>query len=227
MERAFSSLGYRKLLEHREQSFKQAGNTRADVMLVNVDGYRAILKDYTHSSKGFSLLITPWLVHRETRALQLLQDIPGTPRLLGKVSTRAFLMEYIPSQRIRLAGKNLDWADFIRRTENLVRLLHENGVVHGDLRNATNILVSEKQSPVFVDFTSAVFRGYRYNPFSWALFTLCLRIDHGAMFKLKNKYAAELVSAEELADNSEAGMLEKVARWFSHRIRNLVQRIFP
>ncbi len=226
-EQALSSLTYRELLRHREQSFKQAGNTRADVLLLNVGGNRAILKDYTQSSKWFSLLLSPWLVYRETRALRLLQDVAGTPRLIGKVSSRAFLMEYIPARRIRFAGQDLDWDDFIGRTENLVAILHETGVVHGDLRNATNILVDQTRQPVFVDFVSATFRGHRYNPFTWALFSLCLRIDHSAMFKLKNKYAPEMVSAEELASNSDAGLLERVARWFSVRIRNLVQGIFP
>jgi serine/threonine protein kinase len=224
---ALSSLSYRELLQHREKSFKQAGNTRADVLLLNVDGTRAILKDYTQSSKWFSRLLSPWLVYRETRALRLLQDVAGTPRLIGKVSSRAFLMEYIPARRIRFVGHELDWDDFIGRTENLVAMLHETGVVHGDLRNATNILVDQNRQPVFVDFVSAAFRGYRYNPFTWALFNLCLCIDQGAMFKLKNKYAPQMVSAEELASNSDVGFLERVARWFSVRIRNLVQGIFP
>ena len=215
------------LLDKKTRSFKVAQNTRADVSLIDLDGKLMIYKDYTESSKGFALLLAPFLVYRETKALRQLQGVEGIPGLLGKVDSRSFLMEFVPARRIRFVYMDLDWAAFIPKTEELVQNLHERGVIHGDLRNATNILVDSNHNPVFVDFVSAVHRGYRYNPFSWALFTLCLVIDRGAMYKLKDKYAPELVSSTERNSHIRQGPFERTARWFSVQIRNLIQKIFP
>ena len=215
------------LLSKKIKSFKVAENTRADVSLVNLDDKQVIYKDYTDSSRGFSLLLAPFLVYRETRALRQLQNVKGIPGLVSKIDSRSFLMEYIPAQRIRFVYMDLDWAVFIPKTEKLVQKLHDNGVIHGDLRNATNILVDKDHNPVFVDFVSAVHRGYRYNPFSWALFQLCLAIDRGAMYKLKDKYAPELVNKTERDFHTRQGPFERTARWFSVQIRNLIQKVFP
>ena len=215
------------LLTNKTRSFKVAQNTRADVSLIDLQGKQMIYKDYTDSSKGFSLLLAPFLVYRETKALRQLKGVKGIPGLLSKVDSRSFLMEFIPAQRIRFVYMDLDWNAFIPKTEELVRELHERGVIHGDLRNATNILVDRDHNPVFVDFVSAVHRGHRYNPFSWALFKLCLAIDRGAMYKLKEKYASELVSETERDSHTRRGSFERTARWFSVQIRNLIQKIFP
>ena len=221
-----SSLNYLQLLEHKKEVFKTAQNTRADVFLLEYEGELAVLKDYSHSNKGFSLLLAPYLIFREAKSLGKLDGVKGVPRLLKKVSSRAILMEYLSAERIREVQNTLNWPEFISNTEALIINLHQRGVVHGDLRNATNILVDDDQLPVFVDFVSAVHRGYRYNPFSYMLFTLCLKIDRSAIYKLKQKYAPELIEQNEEISNLKAGLLERVARWASVKIRNAIQRTF-
>ena len=81
--------------------------------------------------------------------------------------------------------------------------------------------------PVLVDFASAVSRGHRFNPLGWSMFHLCKVIDEGALFKLRDKYAPELVSAAERAEREQIGGLERSARWLSVRIRNLIRRLSP
>ena len=216
-----------ELLEHQIRAFKTAGSTRADVILSEVNGQKVIFKDYQNSSKGFSLLLAPWLVYRECRALQQLDAVDGIPRFLGKIDCRAFAMEYLPTCSIREVAESLDWGKFIGEVETRVYELHHAGVVHGDLRNASNILVSDDQRPVFVDFVSAVRRGLKLNPFSRLLFDACIAIDLGAILKLKRKFAPELLNAEELGKLEHKGVLEKSVRWWSHRIRHSVQKLFP
>ncbi len=223
----FATYGYGQLLEFKSSVLKHAENTRADVLLLEHQGEQAILKDYTQSSKGFSFLVAPFLVYREVKALKKLGDLEGVPQLFKKVSSRAFLMEYIPSQRIRLVKEQIDWPEFVAKTENLVGKLHQRGVIHGDLRNATNIMVDENRNPVFVDFVSAVHRGHNFNLFGLILFKLCIVIDHGALFKLKSKYAPDLIAQSEQDHYQNQGVIEITARWISTRIRNFIQNIFP
>lgn len=207
------------------ETFRYPAGTRARVLLTDQDGVPAVLKDYSESGKSFAFFLSPWLVRREVRALRRLDGIDGVPRVLRRTSSRSFLMEYVPARQLRELKGEIDWEQFIGRIERLVEQIHASGVIHGDLRNADNILVDENGFPVFVDFVSAVFRGYRLNPFSWLLFRLSLRIDRSAVFKLKTRHAPGLITAEDRMHYHAAGPLEKLARWVSVRIRSLVQRI--
>ena len=209
------------------RTIRQGEHTRAEVRLLEVNGQALIYKDYTRSSPFFSALIAPLLVHRECRALKILGELDGVPRLVRKVSARSFLMEYLPAQRIRFVREDIPWPQFLAATESLVAAINTRGVVHGDLRNATNILVADDMSPVFVDFASAAFRGHKLNPIGWMMFHLCKPIDEGAMFKLRDKYAPETVSLEQRNAREHSGALERSARWLSVRIRNLIKRISP
>lgn len=212
---------------HQKRQFKVAGSTRADVILSEVDGRMLVMKDYQDSSKGFSMILAPWLVHRECRALQQLDHVDGIPRVIGKIDSKAFVMEFIPASSIREVSNTLDWPVFIGGVELMISQLHDAGVVHGDLRNATNILVSENQQPVFVDFVSAVRRGYQYNPFSKLLYQLCVAIDLGAIRKLKCRYAPQMLTRNEVQKLNHKSVLERSARWCSHLIRHSIQKLFP
>ena len=224
---AFQSLSYQELRESAIEVLRSAESTRADVLLIESRGDQAILKDYSGSNKGFRLFIAPLLVYREIRTLRILDEVQGVPGFIRKLSGQTFLIEFIPAQRVGVVKEGIDWVQFIQRVEALINALHDKGVVHGDLRNTTNILVTPQQRPVFVDFVSAVHCGHRFNVFSLILFKLCLPIDHGAVFKLKEKYAPQLITPAERLRHVNPGRIETVARWLSVRIRNLVQIIFP
>ena len=223
---AFQSLSYQELRQSAIEVLRPAQSTRADVLLVEARGDRAVLKDYSSSNKGFKLLIAPLLVYREIRALRVLDGVQGVPGFIRKLSGQTFLIEFVPARPIGALQQEIDWARFIPRIEALINALHARGVAHGDLRNLTNILVGPQQRPVFVDFVSAVHRGHRFNIFSRILFKLCLPIDHGAVFKLKEKYAPQLITTTERLRQAHPGRIEVVARWLSARIRNLIQTLF-
>ncbi len=224
---AFQSLSYQELRECTVEALRSAESTRADVLLIEARGDQAILKDYSGSNKGFRWFVAPLLVYREIRALRALDEVQGVPGFIRKLSARTFLIEFIPARQIGLAEEGIDWVQFIPRIEALIGALHDKGVVHGDLRNTTNILATPQQRPVLVDFVSAVHRGHRFNVLSLILFKLCQPIDHGAVFKLKEKYAPQLITPAECLRHANPGRIETAARWLSVRIRNLVQIIFP
>ncbi len=223
----FQSLSYQELRQCTIETLRFGESTRADVLLIERHGDQAILKDYSGSNKGFRWFIAPLLVYREIKALHALDPVQGVPGFIRKLSGQTFLMEFIPARQIGLHTEEIDWSLFIPRIEALVNALHDKGVVHGDLRNTTNILATLRQRPVFVDFVSAVHRGHRFNVLSLILFKLCQPIDHGAVFKLKEKYAPQLITPAEHIRHANPGRIEAAARWLSARIRNLVQLIFP
>lgn len=224
---AFSTLDSQQLRSCQSEVFKSARNTRADVLLLSKDGQQCVLKDYSNSSKGFAEIFSPFLVYREVKALGRLRGVRGVPELIRKVSSRGFLMEYLPGSRIRDVQNDLDWDQFMFSTESLVDELHQHGVIHGDLRNATNILVDTDHQPIFVDFVSAVHRGHPLNPISKFLYGLCLVIDESAIYKLKSKYAPQLLDKADHQHPLSQNPMERSARWISIRGRNLIQKLFP
>ncbi len=99
-------------------------------------------------------------------------------------------------------------------------------MVHGDLRNATNILVDRNRHPVFVDLVSAVHRGMKWNPFAALLFRQCLVLDQGGIYKLKKKYTPEMVSPADRQTFEQPGPLEAIARKISALVRTTIRKIF-
>jgi serine/threonine protein kinase len=107
------------------------------------------------------------LMRRERRALERLVDVNGVARLVvddqyaatpsvdGAVPRKSHVL-----MRSWVAGKPLQEAtelpeDFFELLEDLVRVLHANGVCHNDLHKEANILVGDDGYPALVDFQLA------------------------------------------------------------------------
>ena len=91
------SLPSREAIEKNTISYyRRAGGTRPDVRLVEIDGRRAIVKDYRHSDLLFRLIAAPLLLHQEHVALRQLRGIEGVPQILGRPDRFSLLMEHVP-----------------------------------------------------------------------------------------------------------------------------------
>ncbi|MEM7195807.1 MAG: hypothetical protein AAF402_12705 [Pseudomonadota bacterium] len=224
--REISELSADQLRAHQIQILRSAERTRGDVLLVEIDGNRAVLKDYSNANAGFAKFLGPFLAYREAKALIALGDVAAVPELISRPSSRSLLMTYLPGRRLRDAGAGFDWVEYLRRCESAVAALHRRGVVHGDLRNATNVLIDDSDQPVFVDLVSAVHRGKKWNPLGKLLFAQCQRLDFGAMHKLREKYASQTLTAADRSEWNRRGLLERTARYLSGLVRQIVERIF-
>ncbi len=125
------------------------------VSVVDHDGRPAVLKDYRGKNAVTRSLIAPSLVKREYAVLRHLEGIPGIPKAYAVVEKRALLLEYIEGKTINKfkAGELPDRV--YERLVDLVRAMHERGVVHLDLRQRKNILIAGEQ-PWLIDFANAM-----------------------------------------------------------------------
>ena len=138
------------------QTLSRGGWGNPDILLVEVGGELAIVKDYATRGAAVRALLGRWLVRRELRAYRALADHPAVPRLLGAVDALAIAVEYRPGTRLsRRLARSLD-PDFVPALESAVRGLHARGVVHLDLRHRSNILLGRDGRPVLIDFASAL-----------------------------------------------------------------------
>jgi hypothetical protein len=133
------------------------GNVRnPDVLLVEVPGGRAVVKDFAPRGPFVRHVLGPLIHGREIRAYRALEGSEAVPRFLGRIDRLAFAVEYRPGRRMsrKLAGQVP--AAFLEDLERAIRAMHERGVAHLDLRHRSNVMVDEDGCPVLIDFASAV-----------------------------------------------------------------------
>lgn len=150
---------------------------------IEIGGRSAILKDYRDKSFLVRTVLGPLMVRREHRVLKLLDGVRGVPATLGIVERAALALEFIEGQT---SSKFRDGAlppGVLDELSAVIRGIHERGVVHMDLRQKKNILITPEGHPVVVDFGAAlaprVFSPLRL------LMPLFRRIDRGALLKFK------------------------------------------
>lgn len=100
-----------------------------------------------------------FLASHEFNMLKRVEHLDFTPDQISRGSDNLPTINYrlIEGTSIKdIAGKNRIPEDFFSALFNDVRVLHQNGVVHMDLGNSGNILVSQEGRPVIIDFGSAI-----------------------------------------------------------------------
>jgi serine/threonine protein kinase len=214
-----------RLRQNVVHSFRRGGGSRPDVLLIDIGGRKAVLKDHNACDQGFGRLLGPLLAWREARALRRLDRIAGTPRLYSIPDSRSLLMEHMRCKPLGEFDGDPAWEAFFIDFERLLQEVHASGVAHCDLRSPNNALICEGNRPAIVDFVSCVFRGRRWNIFSRWLFDQFSRADRDALIKLKKGVAPDLLTAAEERSLHEHTTLERTARRLGAGFRNLSRRL--
>jgi hypothetical protein len=163
-DRPFEGLTRDSIDRYLVRSLRPGGGTRPRLLLVEDRGRRAVLKDYMPTSWLLRRILGPWLIAREARIYQVLQGPPGVPRLLGLLDRHAFLVEHVEGRACSEFPDGSLPREFFCRLERIVKGIHERGVVHCDIKNRSNIVVTEKLEPYIVDFAAAFTRTGRFGP---------------------------------------------------------------
>ena len=220
-----SDLSRERLRMHAVRSYRKGGGSRPDVLVINVAGELAVLKDHNASDRGFAKVLGPLLSAREAKALRQLNGLAGVPGLYARPDRRCLLMEHIAGQPLRKV-EHTNWSAFFSALEALLRHMHARGVAHCDLRSPDNILVRDDGMPAVVDFVSCVFRGPSWN-LAWRwIFERFRAADIQALGKLKAYVAPELLTARQRETLNDRSSLERVARWIGVNVRELSRRVF-
>lgn len=220
---SLQELSLEELRARVSKIFRQGGGSRPEVLLIEMNGAEAVLKDYGKTDPGFRRVVGPLSAWREARALEQLAGVRGVPRLWRRVGSNALLLEYIPGASVRAAPPGGLTPLFFERLYGLVDRLHESGVAHCDLRSRGNILVGADGEPYVVDFAAHFRRGRSWNPVSRWLYEKFCAADRVAVARLKKSHAPELLSATEMQAlaRDRKTWLERAARFIGKSVRNV------
>lgn len=160
-----------------------------DVLLVRDGRGLAVVKDFAPRGFWMRAFFAPWLVRREMRAYRVLDGHPAVPGLLGGVDRLAFALEYRPGRIMSASLAGELSPSFPDELYEAVRLMHERGVAHLDLRHRSNMLAGEDGHPVLIDFASSLcFR--RGGWLARWLLPLLAEIDRSAVRKWQRRFRA-------------------------------------
>ncbi|MBL4671605.1 MAG: hypothetical protein JKX81_05055 [Arenicella sp.] len=223
----WSQYSLEQLRAHATQTFREGGGSRPDVLLIEIDGQKAVLKDQSAADKMFALLVGPVLNWRECKALKKLSNVSCVPNLLGKPTSRSFLMTYHQSEQItKLEHYHPEWPEFFEKLRAAIDEIHRAGVAHNDLRNPTNTLVTANGEPILVDLVACFCRGQAWNlPNRW-MFNKFSQVDLSAITKIKGKVAKELITDTDIVAEDIAGRPGMALKGLGQLIRRVSRRLF-
>ena len=223
----WSNYSVEELRHHAIHTFREGGGSRPDVLLIEINGYKSVLKDQSGADRLFAAILGPLLNWRECKALKKLADVKCIPNLLARPSARSFLMSYHPSEQItRLQNIQPDWPDFFVKLNTAIEQVHLAGVAHNDLRNPTNTLITKQGEPILVDLVAAFSRGQDWNlPNQWIFQKFC-QVDKSAITKMKARLAPDLINEDDIIAEQIAGGFGMAMRGLGQRIRKISRKLF-
>ena len=172
-----------------------------EIRLVTADDEARIVRDSSAASVWIRWLACR-MVQREARALAVMGDVAGIPKLLMTEHNR-LIRSYLAGLPMHIA-KPTNPAYF-KNAAKLLRRLHQNNVVHNDLAKEPNLLVLEDGSPGLLDFQLAWFA-----PRRGRLFRLLAYDDLRHLLKHKRTYCPDNLTARELAMLSNPSLPSKI-----------------
>ncbi|MBW2095486.1 MAG: hypothetical protein JRI80_11415, partial [Deltaproteobacteria bacterium] len=164
----FESLELHELSRKQKAILRHASPTRPALRVLEEDGVRAVIKDFSTNRFLFRNLAGRFLVWRESRAYRQVAGLDGVPRVYRVIKGLALVLEHIPGTSLSDLEKTSDLPDgFFKACEDLVSRVHARGVAHCDLKREPNILVGNDGRPYFVDWAAAILqRECRFFPFN-------------------------------------------------------------
>jgi serine/threonine protein kinase len=212
------------LPDHTVEALRQEKPWKADIFLVQVNGQRAVVKDYARRGWLYRLYGV-WSTWREAYFYEKLTGLPGVPAYYGKLDRHALVIEHIPGKNASKYGSGELPPRFFSRLQEVLDQIHDRGVVLCDLRNDKNIMVSEKLEPYLIDYSAAIERKKNWNPVRRWLFSTFMKDDLLGLAKLKKNLAPELLSEEERQGLEEGLFLQRPAIAVRKIARRLLKKL--
>ena len=205
---------------------RHSSNTRPVIWIVEENGVRVVVKDFSNSKFLYRNIIGRFLIWRESKAYKKLQGLKGVPTCYGVIDGLALALEEIPSQPLKKHNKNIKLpGTFFDDLKNIVDSFHNRGLAHCDLKNGANVLVGHNGLPYIVDWSASVSeKECRFFPLNRIYLRFVLD-DYFAIIKLKMRYVPEILTLEEKREYAQRSHMERGIRVIRDRLRKIFKKI--
>ncbi len=200
--------------------------TRPAIRVVEKNGVRAVVKDYSANRFVFRNTVGRFLVWRESKAFRKLKGLRGVPTLYRVIDGLALVIEEIPGRSLENLEKAVRLPEsFFFALKTLVDEFHKRGVAHCDLKRAPNTLLGDDGQPYVIDWGASISEGeFRISPLD-LIFRRFILDDYMAIIKLKLRHIPDAVSREERDRYNYRSSEEILIRAIRDRLRQFLQRI--
>ena len=159
-------------------------------------GRPVVIKDMIATPLWFRIVVGRAILRREVRALRLLRDVEGVPRLVARVDADAIAMEKAPGRPLSSFAEQECGPQVLASIERLLKQVHARGLAHADL-HAHNILVDESGATSLIDWaTASAFRRGSFGFERWT-FEQWKMLDRRSLAKIKVAHAPQMLSSSE------------------------------
>jgi len=222
----FESLKLSDLTKRQRGVLRKPSSTRPNLWVVEEDGRRAIVKDYSTNRFLYRNTIGRFLVWRESKAYRMLRGLQGVPTFYRVIDGLAIVIEEISGKNMEAFQNDEKLPEgFFKELEALVKSIHGHGLAHCDLKRAPNILLGDDGRPYIVDWSSSIFeREFRFSLLN-LIYKRLIMDDFNAITKIRLRHCPERVSPEEKRRYYHRSEAEKFVRFIRDKARDLLQRI--
>ncbi|HEX8235925.1 MAG TPA: hypothetical protein VF600_08210 [Abditibacteriaceae bacterium] len=213
----FAGLRRRDLPQVTARVIHQGRGYGSTVSLIEKNGQRAAVKDFYRAPGWFRVLVAPYLLSREARALRRLHGVPGVPQILGRIDRYAIVTQYIEGTPLDHFSTGELAPEVFPRVQQVIDGIHARGVSHGDLKRRSNLLLTPDGAIYLVDFAAATVGQKPLRPFTNWLQKQMALVDDKSVPRLKKFVAPELLTPADRDKLENPTPLEKWARRLLNR----------
>jgi RIO-like serine/threonine protein kinase len=194
--------------------------------VVEENGQRAVVKDYSVNGFFYRNVIGRFLVWREHKAYRRLNGLKGVPAFYRVIGGLALVVEKIPGRDVEGLEKERGLsADFFKDLKALVARVHSRGLAHCDLKRAPNIFLGEDGKAYILDWSAAISEGeFRFFPAN-RIYKRFLLDDFNAVIKVQLRHCPDEISPAEKQRYEQRSRAERFLRAVRDRLRELLKRL--
>jgi hypothetical protein len=204
---------------------RKSSNTRPTIWIVEENGVRAVVKDFSGNRFLFRNIVGRFLIWREAKAYGKLQGIKGVPEFYGVMKGLALAVQEIPGRSLENLEKEMQLPyAFFESMETLVNAFHERGLAHCDLKRAPNTLLGTDGMPYVVDWAASISKRELCLPPFNLIFRRFMLDDELAIVKLALRHCPDRISDEKKERYHYRSWGEKCIRAIRDKLRELLKK---
>ena len=226
MNNMFNTLKLSDLDIKKYKILRNPTSTRPTLWLVEANGKRAVVKDFSRNRFFFRNIIGRFLIWREKKAYSRLTGVQNIPTLYHSIDGVALVLEQVQGKTLGKLDKKAGLPeDFFQELRNLLDKVHKRGIVHCDLKTSTNILLGRDKKPYLIDWAASISkREFKVFPLN-LIYNQFLKDDFMAVVKHQIRYLPDSVTPEQRRDYYHQSKQEKIIRSIRNRLRQMLQKI--